>query len=540
MRVASWFCALLYSLLALEVVAAPPIDFNRDIRPLLSNNCFFCHGPDEAERKGGVDGLRLDTAEGAAADLGTGQKAIVAGKPESSALIERITSDDPDLQMPPKSTGKRLTPAEIELLKEWIRQGAKYAKHWSYEKPVRPVVPAVRNTAWPRTDIDRFILARLEAERLTPAPEADRATLIRRASLDLTGLPPTPEEVDRFVADKSEDAYGQMIDRLLAKESYGEHWARMWLDLARYADSAGYADDPQRTIWAYRDYVIRSYNANKPFDQFTIEQIAGDLLPEPTRDQLIATAFHRNTMTNSEGGTNDEEFRNVAIVDRVNTTMAVWMGTTIACAQCHTHKFDPLTQEEFFKLFAIFNQTDDADRRDESPLLELWSPEQLHQKEQWKEEIAKRQQRLTTMTPALAAAQAEWENALPKNLTWTPLVPAEVTATSGQTASIQPDGLVRFDKGAGQDSYRVVLPIPAAASIEAVRLETAPEGALPGKGAGFGGGNFVVTGVTARIEPPADQRRLAGRYVRIEIPGSQKILSLAEVEVLNGNDNLAL
>src|SRR5262249_24130014 len=219
-------------------------------------------------------------------------------------------------------------------------------RHWAYVKPARPPLPAVQDTAWPRNPVDRFILTRLEREGLRPAPEADRYALIRRASLDLTGLPPTPEEVEQFVNDKRPGAYEKLVDRLLEKPAFGEHWARGWLDLARYADSAGYADDQPRTIWAFRDYVIRSLNANKPFDQFTLEQVAGDLLPNPTEEQLVATAFHRNTLTNNEGGTNDEEFRNVAVVDRVNTTMAVWMGTSMACAQCHDHKYDPLSQEE--------------------------------------------------------------------------------------------------------------------------------------------------------------------------------------------------
>ena len=250
------------------------------------------------------------------------------------------------------------------MLTAWVKSGAKFAQHWSYEKPVRAEPPMAAANA-----IDGFIRARLAKEGLKPQPEADRAALIRRVALDLTGLPPTVEEVDAFVNDKAPGAYERVVDRLLASTAYGEHWARMWLDLARYADSAGYADDPPRKIWAYRDYVIRAFNANKPFDQFTIEQLAGDLLPTPTEDQLIATAFHRNTMTNSEGGTQDEEFRNAAVVDRVNTTMVVWMGTSMACAQCHTHKFDPITNAEYFRMFAFLNNTEDADRRDEAPLL---------------------------------------------------------------------------------------------------------------------------------------------------------------------------
>jgi mono/diheme cytochrome c family protein len=349
--------------LAAQAARAGDIDFNRDVRPILSNNCYACHGPDDKVRKAD---LRLDTRDGA-----TENGAVVPGRPDESELIRRVRSDESGEVMPPPKTGKKLTGREVELLTEWVKQGAPYAKHWSYVKPERPPLPVVKNNAWARNGIDLFILARLEREGLRPQPEADRYALIRRASLDLTGLPPTVEEVDAFVNDPAPNAYEKLIDRLLAKPAFGEHWARLWLDLARYADSAGYADDPPRTIWAYRDYVIRSFNANKPFDRFTVEQIAGDLLPGAAEEQLIATAFHRNTLTNNEGGTSDEEFRNVAVVDRVNTTMAVWMGTSMACAQCHTHKYDPISQTEYFRFFAFFNNTEDADRADESPVLEV-------------------------------------------------------------------------------------------------------------------------------------------------------------------------
>jgi len=311
---------------------ATPVDFNRSIRPILAANCFTCHGPDEGERQGGGEhGLRLHLREGAVEDLG-GYAAVVPGKPEKSELIARITSDDEFEWMPPAETGKKLTPEQAELLAAWIRQGAPYAEHWAYVKPTRPPLPEVSDSSWPKKAIDRFILARLEREGLRPSPGANRYTLARRVSLDLIGLPPTPEEAEAFVRDTRPDAYELMVDRLLARPAYGEHWARAWLDLARYADSAGYADDPPRTAWPYRDWVIRAINANQPFDRFTIEQIAGDLLPEPGEDQLIATGFHRNTPTNNEGGTDDEEFRNVAVVDRTNTTMSVWMGTTMGCA----------------------------------------------------------------------------------------------------------------------------------------------------------------------------------------------------------------
>ena len=364
------------------------ISFTRDIKGLLSNRCIRCHGPDAADRQGGGDdGLRLDTFAGATADL-DGHAAIVPGKPEASELLRRITSSDPDIVMPPPETGDPLKPREVELLRRWIAAGAGYEPHWAYVPPVRPAVPAVKRADWPKNPIDQFVLARLEAEGLAPQPEADRATLARRLALDLTGLPPTPEEVDAFVADTHPDAVERLADRLLAADGYGEHQARQWLDLARYADSAGYADDPPRTIWGWRDWVVRAFDSNMPFDEFTVKQLAGDLLPGATLDDRIATGFHRNTLTNSEGGTIDEEFRTVAIVDRVNTTMSTWMGTTMACAQCHDHKYDPLSQREYFGLYAVLNNTADADRRDESPLAEFFTPAQHSERARLATEIA--------------------------------------------------------------------------------------------------------------------------------------------------------
>ena len=337
-------------LVALLLLAPPPVDFNRDVRPILSNRCYACHGPDPKTRKGD---LRLDQPS----------DAVVAGKPAESELLKRVVAHDAGEVMPPPKSGKPLTPAEVDTLRRWVEQGAKYAVHWSYAPPVKPA-----------GDIDQFIRRGLTAAGLDFQPEADRFTLARRLALDLTGLPPAISEVDAFVADRRPDWYERFVDAQLAKPGYGEHWARLWLDLARYADSAGYADDPPRTIWPYRDWVIRALDANQPFDRFTVEQLAGDLLPHPTEAQQVATAFHRNTMTNNEGGTSDEEFRVAAVVDRVNTTMAVWMGTSMACCQCHTHKYDPLTQTEYFKLFAVFNTQQDADRKDEAPTLALSDP----------------------------------------------------------------------------------------------------------------------------------------------------------------------
>jgi hypothetical protein len=360
--------------LAMEARGEGP-SFTRDIKGILSNRCVRCHGPDAEDRHGGGDGgLRLDTFAGATADLG-GHAAIMPGKPDESELIARITSTDPDLVMPPPEAGERLSEKQVDLLKRWIVAGATYEPHWAYVPPKRPPVPVVKDVAWPKNAIDQFILARLEAEGLAPQPEADRATLARRLALDLTGLPLPPEEIDAFVADVSPDAVEKLVDRLLAHDGYGEHMARQWLDLARYADSAGYADDPPRTIWGWRDWVVRAFDANMSFDEFTIKQLAGDLLPNATLDDRVATAFHRNTLTNNEGGTIDEEFRTVAIVDRVNTTMSTWMGTTMGCAQCHDHKYDPLSQKEYFQVYAVLNNTADADRRDEAPVVRIpWEP----------------------------------------------------------------------------------------------------------------------------------------------------------------------
>ena len=318
--------------------------------------------------------MRLDTFDGATEDLG-GYSAIVPGEANKSELIIRVSEDDADLVMPPPEAGETLSADEVTLLRRWINGGAEYEPHWSYTRISRPMIPMVSDLSWPRNQIDRFILAKLEAEDLEPSQEADRMTLSRRLALDLTGLPIAPEQVDKFVADISTDAFKKFVDTLLSHPGYGEHMARSWLDLARYADSAGYADDPPRTVWPYRDWVIRAFDTNMPFDDFTVKQLAGDLLPDTLPDNQIATAFHRNTLTNNEGGTIDEEFRSVAVVDRVNTTLSTWMGTTIACAQCHDHKYDPLSQQDFFGLYAIFNNTADADRKDESPLVSIpWEP----------------------------------------------------------------------------------------------------------------------------------------------------------------------
>lgn len=324
------------------------IDFNREIRPILSDGCFACHGPDE---KGRQARLRLDTKEGALAKAGV----IVPGNAAQSRLIKRITSQDPNAVMPPPATGHKLTDKQIELLRRWIDEGATWNEHWAFVAPQRPELPAVTNQAWVRNAIDAFILARLEKEKLQPAPEADRPTLLRRVYLDLTGLPPTPAEIDAFVADRAPDAYERVVDRLLASPRYGERMALGWLDLARYADTHGYHIDSHREMWPWRDWVIRAFNENKRYDQFTIEQLAGDLLPNATVEQKIASGFNRNHMINFEGGAIPEEYLNEYLIDRVETTATTWLGLTMGCARCHTHKYDPLSHKEFYQFYAFFN-----------------------------------------------------------------------------------------------------------------------------------------------------------------------------------------
>ncbi len=473
-------CALAITLVG---SANAKVDFNREIRPILSENCFRCHGPDAGARKGGSrksGRLRLDTADGARMDLGD-YFALVPGDPEDSELIYLATTEDEEDRMPPKKEGERLSDSEIALLSQWIEEGGKYDVHWAYQKPERLPLPEIEASGFQlRNPIDHFVVERIVSENLAQSPEADRHALARRVALDLTGLPPTTTEANAFLNDENSDAYERYVQRLLDKPAYGEHWARMWLDLARYADSAGYADDPLRTVWGFRDYVIRSFNENKPFDEFTIEQIAGDLLDNPTTDQRVATAFHRNTKTNSEGGTSDEEFRNEAVVDRVNTTMAVWMGTTIDCAQCHTHKYDPITQEEYFKMFAIFNSSADEDRKDEKPILALFSEAQNQKTAKLETAQATLKESLKTKlaSPAHQERRWNWENELNAGPGWEVLRPApsEMTATSKAPFSIDSEGVIVVgDNSRPQDTYTIRSEGPTGiGAVTGIKIEVFP------------------------------------------------------------------
>jgi len=391
----------------------PPIDFNRDIRPILSEKCFVCHGPDAPNKR---IRLRLDSEAGALADLGGGRRAIVPGHPEQSELVRRITAEDEMRRMPPTYSGSTLTGQEIELLKQWIKQGAQWQKHWSLIAPIKPELPQIKNRAWPRNEIDYFVLARLEREGLQPSPEADRATLIRRASLDLTGLPPTPAEIDSFLADKSPQAYEKVVDRLLASPRYGERMAFRWLDAARYADTNGYQIDGERSMWRWRDWVIEAFNRNMPFDQFIIEQLAGDLLPNPTLDQRIATAFNRNHRTNSEDGIVPEEYAVEYVVDRVDTVSTVFLGLTMSCARCHNHKYDPITQKEYYQLFAYFNSIAEDGRvsnhGNAPPWIAAPTREQQGKLRQLENDIAQTENRLALLAKNLLPAQRRWEQSL--------------------------------------------------------------------------------------------------------------------------------
>lgn len=385
--------------------AADPPTYNADIRRLLASNCFACHGQDPETR---AADLRLDVSE-AAVSAG----AIVPGDAEASPLMARLLAHDPADRMPPPESNRVLAPEEIDLIRRWIDAGAVYEPHWAFVAPKKPAPPAVSNPLWPRNGLDHFVLARLDAEGLAPAPEADPHTLARRAALDLTGLPPGPALLEAFVNDKSPVAYETYVRKLLESPHYGERWARIWLDLARYADTKGYEADRGRIVWRFRDWVIDAYNADTPYDQFTIEQLAGDLLPDPTVDQLIATAFHRNTMTNDEGGTDNEEFRSAAVVDRVNTTMDAWMGLTMACAQCHTHKYDPITQTEYFQFYAFFNQTADADLFPvETPVIATPTAEQQRALAVLDERSAFARARRDAAAQTLAPNRSGWEAAL--------------------------------------------------------------------------------------------------------------------------------
>jgi len=517
-------------------VHAGEIKFNRDVRPILSDNCFACHGPDAQKAKGN---LRLDLRESAIKPAESGEIAIVPGKPQSSELIKRIFTDDTGELMPPPKSHKKLSAAQKETLKTWIAQGAHYEQHWGFTKPTRPDVPKLSGPLgnWVRTPIDAFIGARLQQENLSPQPQATKETLIRRATLDLTGLPPTPQEVDAFLADSSESAYEKVVDRLLASPRYGEHIAANWLDIARYADSHGFQVDSSRMMWPWRDWVINALNSNMPFDQFTVEQLAGDLLPSATRSQLVASGFNRNHRINGEGGIIDEEWRIENVIDRVETTGLTWMALTFNCCRCHDHKYDPITQREFYQFFAYFN--DVAERgsiQGESnrsggnpdPLILLPNAEQEKKQAKLKEEIKTAEALRDGAAKQLPSLQSEWEKEFSKQLehdivAWKRLEPTEVKSAGGATFTHQSDGSwLAGGTNPANDTYEITTKINAG-QLTGILLDVLPDETLPNKSLGRGAnGNFVLSGVEAEITAPTLPEPRVAEFTSAEASYQQK------------------
>ncbi len=493
----------LLALLFPFVARAEPVKFSRDVLPILSDTCFSCHGPDAKARKAG---LRLDQKESALAD-----GIIVPGKSADSELIKRITSTDPDAVMPPPKSLRKLTPAQIETLKRWVDEGAPWGKHWAFEAPQRPNLPAVKNDAWAKNPIDRFVLARLERDGLAPSPAAARETLMRRVTLDLTGLPPTPDEVKSFVADRAPDAYEKVVDRLLASPRFGERMVWEWLDAARYADTNGYQGDPTRAMHYWRDEVMEALNRNQPFDQFTLEQIAGDLLPAPTQAQLIATGFHRNHMINGEGGRIAEESRVDYVQDRVETTGTVWLGLTVSCARCHDHKFDPVSQRDYYGLYAYFNSIDESGGNDAgglaNPILSLASPEQKQRLAELRATERETQKQRDEGERQLRDRQAAWEQTLRgddgKSLepAWQPLLLEELTSAQGTALVKLDDGSVLAQgPSPDKDDYNFIVKAPPGA-LTGIKLEVLPHDSLVNKGPGRAdNGNFVLSELEVRAD----------------------------------------
>lgn len=502
---------------AVAADANAAIDFGREVYPILERNCFDCHGSSRQEGD-----LRLDQRQ-AAFGGGSGGPPLVPGKPDESELLRRIGLPAGDEEIMP-ARGEPLSATEVATIRAWIAQGAKWPanferpKHWAYVAPVRTESPAVKKRAWVRNPIDAFVLARLEQAGLEPSGEAERAILARRLSLDLLGLPPSPDEVDRFVADRGTGAYERLVDRLLASPHFGERWARPWLDLARYADSHGFQRDDLRELWPYRDWVIRALNRDLPFDQFTIEQLAGDLLPSCTSDQQIATGFHRATTINVEAGSDPEETRINQVIDRLNTTAYVWLGATLECAQCHDHKYDPFTQRDYYRLLAFFNNTQiEADRSNPKvpgsirfigPSMELADDRLLQERQQLETELAKIDKALAERKQALAQEQTAWESSLVTRSALAPqsevLQITDFESAGGAGEKMLADGSVLLvDDPPDRDTYTIVAETKQR-EIRGLKLEVLTDPSLPGSGPGRGDAqrpNFVLSSFRVTAQP---------------------------------------
>ena len=495
---------------ARAVTAGGEIDFQRDIRPILSDACFHCHGPDKEERKGDV---RLDTREGAFADLG-GYHAIVPGKPEESEVMKLITAEDPDDRMPPKKSGRQLTAQQIELLKKWIAEGAQWGTHWAFE-PVRAAEPPNR-AAHAEHPIDRFVEARMQKEGLSLSPPEGKERLIRRVTLDLTGLPPTLAEVDAFLADSSAGAYEKIVDRLLASPHFGERMAMEWLDAARFADTNGYQTDETRDMSRWRDWVINAFNRNQPFDQFTIEQLAGDLLPNPTIEQRLATGFNRNHRINTEGGSIAEEFLVETVVDRVATTTTVWLGLTFECARCHDHKYDPISMRDFYQVYAFFNAVDETGLGDRDafaargkkgntrPLLRLPTPELAKQVSDLGEQITATENELKKVEAEALPSAEEIANNLERNgIQWTVIEPEELSS-SGTSAFVKnEDGSITVTGEVTPKESYTISAKTSLTGITGVRLEILPDAASAAVGRGPNG-NAIISEFSVRAARSVD------------------------------------
>ena len=493
--------------------------FNRDIRLILSDNCYQCHGPDDAAREAE---LRLDTEAGAT------ESAIVPGDADASELIERITTDDEDLVMPPPESERKLTAQQVELLKKWIDQGAKFQGHWAFEEPVRPEIPKIE-TANP---IDAFLQTKLKSTPLQPAPLADKSTLIRRVTLDLTGVPPTAEEVQAFLGDDSDGAYERLVDRLLMSPHYGERMAIAWLDFARYADSNGFQSDGSRELWAWRDWLIGALNENKPFDQFTIEQLAGDMLPDATRDQIIATGFNRNHRLNGEGGRIVDEWFVETVIDRVETTGLTWLGLTFNCCRCHDHKYDPISQKEFYQMFAFFNSVEESgvlspngkNGQNTPPLLSLASPEQEKELAELRAAESAAAKQVALLRKSAAKRLADWEAAQSEEaqpVSWNALADLTTESVGGASFKTLDDGSILLTgKNPGFDDYTVTA-TPEIQKLTGLMLEVLPHETLAKKGFGRGNnGNVVLTQLNVFLD--ADQQRPKPlKFARVEADYSQ-------------------
>ena len=527
----NWWLGLVGSLLLLAgpARAEEPIEFNRDIRPLLADNCFACHGPDEAKREAE---LRLDRRDSALAELPTGSRAIVPSDSEASELVARVRSEDPDLRMPPADSGKSLTPEQIELLTRWVAHGAEYAPHWSLVPPRRPMLPEVERYEHP---VDRMLVAKLKSlyqKSQTPSPSpspadggggfglsprADSVTLVRRLYFDLLGLPPDADRVEQFLADDRPLAYEHLVDELLASPHFGERMAMYWLDLVRYADTNGYHGDNYRSVWPYRDYVIRAFNTNKPFDEFTVEQLAGDRLPEATQEQLVASAYNRLNMITAEGGSQPKEYLAKYAADRVRTTATVWMGMTLGCAQCHDHKFDPLTAEDFYSFAAYFADIQERGvynftegRWD--PEMPVPSPAQAEQLRKLETQIAAAEQKLAEETPEVVAAREAWESeqrdrVRADELMFTAVRPTPKKSAFGTKLELLDDNsLLAVGEKVNNEVYRVNLQV-GAEPITAIQLEALTHPSLTNGSLSRANGNFVLTGFEVDVVGPTEPRR---------------------------------